>query len=480
MSVVFLLKMITIFLLNETIYSTILQISDNKNITYEINSPPFSFGNLSFPVSGEVIFGKGCNSIKRVSTTEIQNRIMQYNTNRNNSVNINTTVSTTTTPSFIMFIEYTESDSNCYPSNMIFDCQKRSWCSSVIMCKETVKIAGRAVWAEFDQIRSKNEYKVPLVEVVVPDCDKFKNLINDALSQNYSYNLTLTEDPNPWGDMFSSIAFLLLFRILTPVWSGGCLFLALFILRKYHKATSSTTNENFFSKIRLRFTFKTICLLLQSLNHFCRILYFIVDPFYSQRIVPMVPSYIFITSTTVFDIGTHILLSFVIRELTHAVAIVNMKEKLRFGYAFMMIYFVLDYFVNIMAGLKLSQFNGSTFFVKVFFYCFMNVVLGFWYLWEGIQFLRKNSKQEKKFKNNTQNISKKILTQMSLFNSVGIILFGFAVILVSIDVVFGTIWGYFTTFAILTIILQITSFVEILLFGGVIIRPRNLAIKFLT
>ncbi len=109
--------------------------------------------------------------------------------------------------------------------------------------------------------------------------------------------------------------------------------------------------------------------------------------------------------------------------------------------------------------------------MKALFYVVANIVLGIWYFWQGYRFLVRSSFHERVIRK--QNKSRILLTQTSLMNSVMMVLLGISVIFVPQRNIYGCPWGYFSVWGCLLLLVQLSSLIEILLFGGVVIEVQK-------
>eukprot|EP00298_Acanthocystis_sp_HF-20_P003049 c13428_g1_i2.p1 GENE.c13428_g1_i2~~c13428_g1_i2.p1 ORF type:complete len:467 (+),score=67.70 c13428_g1_i2:35-1402(+) len=395
---------------------------NNSTKTYVFNTPPLSFGNLNFPVTvTNIIFLRGCSSLS------------PYPTNNN------------TLPDSVIFWEDSEQDEiACFQSHFVFECQKYSWCLGVISIEPFFSPSGFFVWSVFDKKRDVSEFQVPLVEMTIDDFEILKSAI-----KNSNYSITLTLDPNPYQAAFESIGFIFFFHVFASIWSFICFVISVSQIRRRSKKRKDKSGD-----------LKKVCLILQVFTHVARFINVTVDPDFTQRIIPYLWGYISIYSCIAFELATNILLSFVIRELTRATRIIFVMKKVSVAYGFITVFLLLDLAISVYVGLRVNFVTQQAWIVKAFFYVIMNLLLGFWYLYEGIKFLRKCRRQ-----NNINSGPRILLIRISILNSIGMILNGIAVTFPSIKIIFASPWGYTGTFMGLIIILQTTSFIQILLFS---------------
>eukprot|EP00298_Acanthocystis_sp_HF-20_P023848 c33701_g1_i1.p1 GENE.c33701_g1_i1~~c33701_g1_i1.p1 ORF type:complete len:531 (+),score=116.99 c33701_g1_i1:56-1648(+) len=452
--------------LSDEAYLTICEKDNTDCSSYDAKAPAFALGNLDFPISGEPIWTQGCEGV-----VSLDNSLRVANaTNK------------------IVFLQYNPEDSACFYTHHVFMCQARSWCTGIFVEDYFFNPSGLNMWSVFDKTRPRSDYKVPMVQPTLEEFALFKRLIKDAEMNNKTVTLTLTSDPSKWGELFTSAMFLILFRVLYPVFSFGCFVLAIKLIKKHAeeekkrlRRMSSSLGSGYnrqkksFAFFRTKPTLKMVCLVLQAFTHICRVFYFAIDPLFSQQIFPNLASYVMFTSTTAFYIVTNILLAFVIRELTQAKQFIDVMTKIKIAYVIILCFLFLDYSTTILAGLVIRVGSTSTWLVKVVFYVILSIVLGLWYLWEGFKFLRRAHETEKKLKK-TDNVAQRIMIQMAMVNSVGIIIFGCLCTLASFRGIYGTPAGYFTAWFSGYGISQITSFIQIFLFGGVLISSKRLSL----
>eukprot|EP00298_Acanthocystis_sp_HF-20_P016557 c21511_g4_i2.p1 GENE.c21511_g4_i2~~c21511_g4_i2.p1 ORF type:complete len:493 (-),score=108.32 c21511_g4_i2:101-1549(-) len=449
----FLLTALLLFVCNT--FCSILKVYNSNDssstdfTTYEIPTPHFYLGNLDFPFTGQVVFGKGCSAADSISD-------QQTNSSQTK---------------LILFVEYNADDDSCFRLAHVFSCQKKSWCGGVLVQDVFYSPVGFRVYSLFDKHRSRSEYKVPLVESNFEDFDFFKDLIKSAQKKGNYYSVTLINDPNPWQEAFDSPALLVFFRILLPLWSSACFLLTIRIL--YSQSATGKSNRGqhkSFRQLCFGLNLKQVCLLFHALTHIGR-LGVAIDPFPSQHIVPYIVFQVFVAISLSFEMATHLLLSFVIRELTLANRTINIGQKIAYAYG-PVVLLISAAFAN--AGLEGTLTNPPELpflYIMIFFYCVVNICLGVWYFVQGYRFLKKCSAYEKSVQK--ENRARVTLTQTSLFNSVGMILFGITMIFFSLRVVFGTPWGLFSVYVITVTIVQFISVFEILLFGGVVVDFRR-------
>eukprot|EP00298_Acanthocystis_sp_HF-20_P016558 c21511_g5_i1.p1 GENE.c21511_g5_i1~~c21511_g5_i1.p1 ORF type:complete len:479 (-),score=105.12 c21511_g5_i1:4-1440(-) len=427
----------------------------NSNSTileeYDILSPGFSLGNLDFPVSGKIVFGRGCNGINQIAQENQFENISNFSSK------------------YIAFLEF--GNGGCFTTAAILQCQKQNWCGGILFRDSFFKPAGLPMLIKFDKHRARNEYKVPAAQSSFEDFDQVRELIAKALKNNQTYKFTLINDQNPWIEMFASVIFLILFRIISHIWSVGCLLLIVYILySQYKKANRLSNLKNStirFQKIGKGLTLKQVCLLLHGITHIFRIAFF-VDPFSGQQIYSYPIQILLQMGSIIFEISTSMLLSIVVRELTHSTNSIDFSKFARIGYFIVILFISFAVAAVSLEALQYTESNISPFLVLALFYSIATIVLGIWYFWQGYVFFKKCSKIEKNIKKSNQ--KKLALTQMSMFNSIGMIFFGIGTISISQRSVYGKPWGFFLINFFLVLIFQITSLFEVLLFGGVTIN----------
>eukprot|EP00298_Acanthocystis_sp_HF-20_P018547 c21985_g4_i1.p1 GENE.c21985_g4_i1~~c21985_g4_i1.p1 ORF type:complete len:497 (-),score=74.67 c21985_g4_i1:49-1539(-) len=454
--------------------STILEIfSSNSSIptVYEINTPHFDLGNKSFPVSSSgVIFSKNCNAFNLISDEQVQLVKTQTNSSK-----------------LIVLIQFDDQASyaKCFPQRYVFECQKRDWCDAVLLQDPFRTPAGFAMWSLIDEFRPRSDYKVPMLESNKEDFDLFKKLILQSQINNQTYRITLTNDENKWQVVFKSVPFLIYFRVLSPLWSLGCLGLLIFIFwkrggtatgdsdmaRKKSKQNLQTTKSTFEKFFKKRLTLKQVCLLFHFITHLARVILYSIDPIQSQQIFTYIVAQLLTATTFSFVVATDILLAIIMRELTRTNKLIDIRKRTQFVYVIIIIFLFFDYFSSTLAGLK-SDLPFSTSIVMLVFYIGGNIVLGIWYFWQGYRFLKKCNENEKIVK---QKSSPRVrLTQISLMNSIGMITFGLLCLMILVRDIFGNPWGYSFAYMSFIFVVQIISFFEILIFGGLVLKPAHI------
>eukprot|EP00298_Acanthocystis_sp_HF-20_P014194 c20670_g2_i1.p1 GENE.c20670_g2_i1~~c20670_g2_i1.p1 ORF type:complete len:493 (-),score=116.55 c20670_g2_i1:125-1603(-) len=429
---------------------------------YEVSTPPFDLGNLSFPISAPAIFSYGCSPFSHISEEKITSAKQRTNSDK-----------------FIVFVEASVNENGCFQLQRIFECQQRDWCIGLFIEDAFNVPAGLYVWSFFDKPRPRSAYGVPMVQASKSDFAYFKNLILSSESENKTYEVTLTHDPNKWVDMFQSPIFLLYFRILSPIWSFGCIVLIMRIFskrkslsapdpRKYSRSSSRNNSRAVYSRVGV----KEICLVMHFITHLSRVGLFVTDPFLSQQIFPYLASNLFLTLSLGFETATDMLLAFVIRELTRASKALQAAKKLKLAYGIVFSLLCLDFFVGVLDGQKKELPNFKTIYVLAFYYIFTNVALGIWYFWQGFKFLRACA--EVKNSNKKTDHSRNILIRISMINSIGMITMGLLIVLIIIRSIYGVPWGYFGVMAAMTLVVQGTSFFKILLFGDVVFSKEKI------
>eukprot|EP00298_Acanthocystis_sp_HF-20_P018548 c21985_g4_i3.p1 GENE.c21985_g4_i3~~c21985_g4_i3.p1 ORF type:complete len:509 (-),score=104.38 c21985_g4_i3:130-1629(-) len=455
--------------------STILEIfSSNSSIPtiYEINTPHFDLGNKSFPVSSSgVIFSKNCNAFNLISDEQVQLVKTQTNSSK-----------------LIVLIQFDDQASyaKCFPQKYVFECQKRDWCDAVLLQDPFRTPAGFTMWSLIDEFRPRSDYKVPMLESNKEDFDLFKKLILQSQINNQTYRITLTNDENKWEGVFKSVPFLIYFRVLSPLWSLGCLVLIILVFWKKGPTPSRRDSdvdknsrkeppnvERLYSRniLKKRLTLKQICLVFHFITHLARVILYSIDPIQSQQIFTYIVAQLLTATTFSFEIATHILLSIIMRELTQTNTLVDIRKRTQFAYVIIIVFLFFDYFSSTLAGLR-SDVPFSTSIVMLVFYIGGNIVLGIWYFWQAYRFLRKCNENEKVVKRKSNPRIR--LTQISLLNSIGMITFGLLCLMILVRNIFGNPWGYSFAYMSFIFVVQIMSFCEILIFGGVLFRPPTL------
>eukprot|EP00298_Acanthocystis_sp_HF-20_P006504 c16344_g1_i2.p1 GENE.c16344_g1_i2~~c16344_g1_i2.p1 ORF type:complete len:307 (+),score=42.20 c16344_g1_i2:187-1107(+) len=290
------------------ISGSILSITNNINnnsshpsIYYQINTPHFSLGNKDFPISGNVILSQGCSAFSKIDISEIERLKIHYNATN-----------------FIVLVSADASDLSCFLLKFIFDCQVFDWCKGVMV--ESIdfqRVSSARMWSQFDEHRSQNAYKVPLVEASRQDFDLFKSLVIENRNiLNSSQLITLTNDLNPWLFVISSIALLVYFRIFLTITAVVCFIFSIVVLfnssngHQIQKKISNRNKLNYIEFFQSQITLKRFCLFLQAISQFFKIFYFSIDPIFSQRVFTYLIAYQLLTIGVTFEIGSNIFLSF--------------------------------------------------------------------------------------------------------------------------------------------------------------------------
>eukprot|EP00298_Acanthocystis_sp_HF-20_P006433 c16297_g1_i1.p1 GENE.c16297_g1_i1~~c16297_g1_i1.p1 ORF type:complete len:477 (-),score=64.73 c16297_g1_i1:131-1561(-) len=445
------------------IYPAQFSVIEVFGITHIIPTPHFDLGNRDFNVTGKPILGKGCHAVQNLDHKKINHEYLALNSSKR-----------------ILLVEYNEEDNSCFLIHYALECQKYAWCGGVLVQDHFFNPTGLDMWSVFDIHRERTEYKVPLTEASFDDFNFISSLILDAESKNQTTMIILTNDPNPWQTLFLSIPWMIFFRILSPIWSIGCLIFVIRLLFVKHRAKvpirRGSFNQLSMNKNKTHVPLKSLCLGLHALTHVARVVAFSVDPFVSQQIFPHLVYYLLgLAFIITFDIATNILLVFVVRELTRADKSIDLKSRLIPAYCFVLFFVILDFLVSALGGLKVNFRYFPTWIVKAFFYVVMNIFLGLWYMREGYLFLSKYKKLETKMKK--QNRSRVLLTRMTIVSSIGIILVGMLSILITLPQVFGNPTGHFCCWVSIVTVVQILSLAEISLFGGVVLDVRTVITK---
>jgi hypothetical protein len=312
---------------------------------------------------------------------------------------------------------------------------------------------------------------VPLVEASAEDFKLFSGLIE---LHPQTHNLTLTKSPNPWKKMFQSIPYLIFFRIITPLWSCGCLALCTRLLRTSNKIAPpkpvyQTKFECLFRICRQQFTLKRVCLGLQAVTHLSRVALFTVDPIISCQILPYLALQLLMACIVDFEISTNVLLAFVVRELTNAKVTINVMQKVLVAYCIMCLFIAVDFWLAVYAALFIDV-GAYAFIIRVMFMLVMNVFLGIWYLWQAVVFSRRFAAREQRIRR--ENRQRLTMTRITRNSAIGMITFGLLLAFLGVPDVYGKPWGFFFVWMALVTVFQLTSFSQILLFGGLALDKK--------
>eukprot|EP00298_Acanthocystis_sp_HF-20_P029280 c8162_g2_i3.p1 GENE.c8162_g2_i3~~c8162_g2_i3.p1 ORF type:complete len:510 (+),score=71.94 c8162_g2_i3:23-1531(+) len=456
------------------------------NEIYDVLTPGFELGNKeAFPLTAPVILSPGCSGISKISQSQIDSTLSSPLSS--NFVALSSSTSSSASRNILVLVEESVSDASCFPQHHIFECQDREWCGGVLFEHAVPLISGLHMWSYFDKPRSRSEYKVPLAQISREDIKYFKRLISENLQNETIITpiITLTNDQNPWVDMFLSVPFILIFRALFPFSSIISLFIIVKVYKNYkkHRLVSRTVSANSLyspSTSGIKYSFrktslKEKCLLFQFISHILKILFFI-DPIISSQIYPYIVGTILTAGFISLQLSSSILLSFVIRELTHANELINVQGKLKAAYFFIIVFILIDLGISTHDGLNVNVLSFPSFYILAAYYVATNIGLGAWYFVQGYKFIKKCSQVKTQMSKKDQ--ARLSLIQLSMFNSIGMILFGLVTVLIGVRQVHGRPWGNFCIYFFMLLILQITSLFEILLFGGVVIK-KGFFLRFL-
>eukprot|EP00298_Acanthocystis_sp_HF-20_P009054 c18073_g2_i2.p1 GENE.c18073_g2_i2~~c18073_g2_i2.p1 ORF type:complete len:317 (-),score=84.76 c18073_g2_i2:36-986(-) len=294
----------------------------------------------------------------------------------------------------------------------------------------------------------------------------------------------MTNDPNPWEDMFTSIAFAIVFRAFYPILSLGCFLLSATLLYQKasytHPKTSITRmTSTSTSKLGLcelfcsQFKIKDICLLVEAISNLERTIYLTVDPFFSQRLFSYATGMSLLLIQPTFVLFTNMILAVFIRKLINIKGGLDALKRWKKAYFIIGVIITVDLLLLIFTSMRRDIIGNRSWIMRGVINVLLNILLGSWYLYIGIRFLIFNKKSEKTVRE--INEQARILILTALVSATTMIIFGALNYLVVVRSVFGIPWGHFGTFASLIFIIQIASLSRILLFAGVVISPKILS-----
>eukprot|EP00298_Acanthocystis_sp_HF-20_P011617 c19479_g1_i1.p1 GENE.c19479_g1_i1~~c19479_g1_i1.p1 ORF type:complete len:459 (-),score=54.41 c19479_g1_i1:40-1416(-) len=430
--------------------SSKLEIFNNgSKLIYEINTPPLSQGNLDFPVSGLTVFGKGCDAFNQISESDI-----------------NKVWNSSSSSKLIAIIDFT--GGGCFLADFVFRCQTKDWCGGILLRERFFNPAGLNALISFRKKYPRSDFKVPFVEASDEDFIFIKNMIIEAQNNDQHSQLTLIGNENPWIGMFQSTIFFVTLRVLAPFSSCGCLILVSRLI--WIQAKKLSLESEVLTKSKFRINLKLVCLSFHFISQLTRTVFF-ADPFQCQQIYSYTVFILLLAGALAFEISTSILLSFLIRELVHAVRPMDMVKATKFAYYVIVIFLACQIFASVVEGLRLYDTEVSSFQILGLFYSITNFSLGVWYFKQSYVFLKRFRITEKAIRK--ENLKRISLTQLSLTSSIGMILISVTILSIGFREIFGRVWGYFATYLLLVIFLQTTSFLQILLFGGVIFKFKR-------
>eukprot|EP00298_Acanthocystis_sp_HF-20_P014776 c20898_g1_i1.p1 GENE.c20898_g1_i1~~c20898_g1_i1.p1 ORF type:complete len:547 (+),score=166.66 c20898_g1_i1:6-1646(+) len=415
---------------------------------FKFNSPPYSLGNLNFPVYGRVVVRDAC------SNFDISEEYKESG------------------PVIVMVKRVT---SSCSTETNIFRCGDQPGCAGVIFEEIDRVQAGLTVWSIFDEKRERTAYKVPLVSVTSDDFSKIQSM---AFSTNHT--VALTNDPNPWQEMFQSVWFLLVFRIFLAAWCFLAFLCSSFFLHNVLKQKRKAPERRNSKSCTRNVTVGRVCLAIEAFCNLERFFYLAVDPVFSQQIMPYLASNVLLSNNVSGKVVANALMAFFLREVSEATY--QLKFLIRFKvpcFILIISLVLLDIVQSILTGLFVKFSSVSFWTVKAIFFVFFDVLMGFWYLYERQRFINLRKSRDNVLSSSGGN-KKTHFEKVILYSSVSMILFGLSLVLIAIPSLFGQPWGYFGIWFIVTTLLQFSSTFQFLLFGGDALRGFRDTIPVLT
>eukprot|EP00298_Acanthocystis_sp_HF-20_P016285 c21439_g1_i1.p1 GENE.c21439_g1_i1~~c21439_g1_i1.p1 ORF type:complete len:491 (+),score=137.95 c21439_g1_i1:30-1502(+) len=431
-----------------------------------ISSPAFDLGNLTFPLTFQnVILSSGCSAIHKI--TQSTSTVSLLSGNYKN---------------VLVMIGYKQEDSSCLKTHHVFECQQHDWCGGILVEEPFFSPPGMEMWSVFDKHRPRSDYMIPLVEATTEDFQIWKNsIIFDETSgtgiTNTSIVIKLTRDANKWEATFNSWGFKVVIQGMCGAWSFLCIIVALVILNRIRKTSSHENSRGGrFGSLALnrKTPIKVICLYLQLLNHSFRVI-FRVDLFFTTQIYPYLTSFEFYSSSTIFQIVSNLLLAFVLHELTVAKNSINMQEKLFFAYILCFCFVLIDFTIATLSGLVVYK-TSPHILGKATYNLILYMVFGLWYFQQAILFFRRSSRSAKATKKTNSQAA--LLQKMSIMNASGLLLYSSIQTLVYVREIYGNPVGYSIVTFLTNFSPQLTSMIEIFIFGGIIIDPKKLKESF--
>eukprot|EP00298_Acanthocystis_sp_HF-20_P023168 c3166_g1_i1.p1 GENE.c3166_g1_i1~~c3166_g1_i1.p1 ORF type:complete len:271 (+),score=43.93 c3166_g1_i1:2-814(+) len=175
-------------------------------------------------------------------------------------------------------------------------------------------------------------------------------------------------------------------------------------------------------------------------------------------------------------------MAFFLREVSEAVYPFKFLIKFKVPFYSLVAFLVfLDLLGSFLTGLYIKFGSISFWTVKAVFFVVVDIVLGFWYLYERQVFIKAQRTHQSIKRANTSK-KKSYFPIAMLYSSLSMIFLGVSLIFIGIPSIFGTCYGYFFTWAVVATFLQISSTAQVLLFGneiGAMIKFIQLKLKFI-
>jgi len=252
-------------------------------------------------------------------------------------------------------------------------------------------------------------------------------------------------------------------------WSCICTvgtIMILYRVRKNQPSGDHHHHKSFFCSLPI----KVVCLYLHLFTHIFRVVYR-VDLYFSKRIFPYLASFEIYSASTIFQVIYNILLAFVLRELTHAKHTINMQDKVARAYVVCLIFVLMDFTIATMSGL-LYVHTSPQIGAKAIYNLSLYLLFGPWYLYQAYAFLKKASKGEKM--TNKKNTQAANLHRMSIINALGLMTYSIIQSFALVRQIYGNPTGYAVVVFFANLAPQLTSMIEIFLFGGIAISTDTI------
>jgi len=154
------------------------------------------------------------------------------------------------------------------------------------------------------------------------------NGLQETLSSNLTLLITLTSgDTNPWGQVYESLMFTLLFRVILPIFSLCCFYFAVRRYISYLRVKGS--------KIAL------ICLLIEAITNLVRAAYVIIDPVWSSGIFSWEVSRVLVAITVPWSLSTSLLIGLFWAESLGRVRTVKFLSRFKVHFIVLLVLFIL-------------------------------------------------------------------------------------------------------------------------------------------
>jgi len=278
--------------------------------------------------------------------------------------------------------------------------------------------------------------------------------LQEILGANLTLLITITSgDTNAWGEVYESLFFTLLFRVTLPIFSLCCFYFAVRRYTGYLRAKGS--------KLAL------VCLLIEAITNLVRAVYCIIDPIFSQGILPWQVSRMLVGITVPWSLSTSLLIGLFWAESLDRVRAMDFLSRFKVHFIVLLVLFILlELFASVLSSFMLVFFRIPMIKAGAVLGVCMQLVVAFFFIVFGFKVLKMLSEDLEMIASDIERRRSRLkkMTRRILGSGIGMIMFASASVCLGTPLI-QTPYGFVLLMFFMYSGLQITSVFQIFAFA---------------